>query len=103
LFCLYLLALVPVLAAASDKSIRWYVLAPLVMYLLAVVSQTLISIRAAGALCALLAMPLLTVTHVSYGLGFLSGIFRPLERAATSDCMEVQLERVSCGSTGSPP
>ena len=95
LLCLYLLALFPILAGPFGNSIRWYASAPLVIYLLAMVGQTLISIRSAGAACAVLAMPLLVVTHLFYGVGFLSGIFRAPDRAAARTSPEVQLERVS--------
>jgi succinoglycan biosynthesis protein ExoA len=68
-------------------------LLPLAMYALAVLAQTAYSAATKCPLHALLAMPLLTVTHIFYGLGFWRGLFtRPQPKSAVAS--EVTLERV---------
>jgi cellulose synthase/poly-beta-1,6-N-acetylglucosamine synthase-like glycosyltransferase len=83
LFCLYLL-LLPVLGKIG--------LIPLAIYATAVLGQTAFSAMTQGPAKALLAMPLLTVTHIFYGLGFWRGLFTRL-RPKTAVASEVSLER----------
>ena len=83
LFCAYLLTW-PLLGKAG--------LLPLALYAVAVLAQTAWSAITKSALHAVLAMPLLTVTHIFYGLGFWRGLFtRPQPKSALSS--EVTLER----------
>jgi len=83
LFCLYLL-LCPWFGTLG--------LAPLAAYALAVLGQTAYSAVTKNAVHAMLAMPLLTLTHIAYGLGFWRGLFtRP--RPKTPADSEVTLER----------
>lgn len=84
LFCLYLL-LWPILGLIG--------LVPLALYAVAVFGQTGYSIVRKGPLKALLAMPLLTLTHICYGLGFWRGLFTRL-RPKTAIASEVSLERL---------
>ena len=83
LFCLYLLVW-PWLGAVG--------LLPLALYALTVLAQTAYSTATGNVLHALLAMPLLTITHIFYGLGFWRGLFTRL-RPKTAVASEVSLER----------
>ena len=84
LFCLYLV-LGPLLGKVG--------LMPLAVYAVAVMAQTFYSCATRNPLYALLAMPLITVSHIFYGLGFWRGLFtRP--RPKTAIASEVSLERV---------
>jgi succinoglycan biosynthesis protein ExoA len=87
LFCLYLI-LGPLLGEFG--------LMPLAAYALAVLAQTVYSAAAQNPIYALLAMPLITVTHIFYGLGFWRGLFtRP--RPKTAIASEVSLEWYESG------
>jgi len=82
-FCLYLLFL-PVIGTAG--------LGPLALYAVAVLGQTAHSLVTKHPLHALLAMPLITLTHIFYGLGFWRGLYtRPRPKSAAAS--EVTLER----------
>ena len=83
LFCAYLVAC-PFLGTAG--------LVPLAGYALAIVSQTLYSAVTRSPVHAFMAMPLLTITHIFYGLGFWRGLFTRL-RPRTAIDSEVSLER----------
>jgi hypothetical protein len=69
-------------------------LAPLALYAVAVLGQTAASIPAHGFDRALMAMPLLVVSHVFYGLGFWRGLFTKLKPPGQKSNVEVILERV---------
>ena len=73
LFCVYLLAL-PLLALLGKFAIL-----PLVGYALAVVVQMLALIPMGGVGKALVAMPLVVLTHLLYGCGFWRGLFTKLK------------------------
>lgn len=83
LFCAYLV-LCPLLGMLG--------LVPLVAYAVAIIAQTLYSAAMHNPLYALFAMPLLTITHIFYGLGFWRGLFTRL-RPKTAVDSEVSLER----------
>jgi len=83
LFCAYLVAC-PFLGTAG--------LVPLAGYALAIVAQTLYSAVTRSPVHAFMAMPLLTITHIFYGLGFWRGLFTRL-RPRTAIDSEVSLER----------
>ena len=70
-------------------------LAPLAVYLFAVLVQTVASIAKHGAIRSLLAMPLVTLTHVFYGIGFWRGLFTKLKTGSTGPRVEVSLEKVT--------
>src|SRR5205085_2858401 len=98
LFCLYLVALAvfelfP--AGAAWRSCKLGASAPLAVYALAVILQTLASIPSAGIVRSLLAMPLLVASHIFYGLGFWRGLFTRLHHGADRPKFEVVLEKVS--------
>ena len=84
LFCLYL-ALLPFLGNIG--------LVPLSAYALVVLAQTLYSAATMNPVHAFLAMPLITLTHIFYGLGFWRGLFTRL-RPKTAEDSQVSLERV---------
>ncbi len=76
LFCLYLLAL-PFLIAAfiSMKTALLLVLLPLILYLLVLAGQTINVAAQSNPGLAILAMPLMVLTNLLYGLGFWRGLF----------------------------
>ncbi|HKW29870.1 MAG TPA: hypothetical protein VJT54_11070, partial [Verrucomicrobiae bacterium] len=75
-FCLYLLAL-PFLIAAfiSMKTALLLVLLPLILYLLVLAGQTINVAAQSNPGLAMLAMPLMVLTNLLYGLGFWRGLF----------------------------
>jgi len=87
LFCAYLV-LAPVLAAV----IGWVAFAPLGVYLLVVLLQTLASMVTKGFLRSALAMPLLIASHIFYGLGFWRGMMTKLKAPADRLVTEVKLD-----------
>jgi glycosyltransferase involved in cell wall biosynthesis len=76
LFCLYLLALPFVLAAFfSVKAVALLSLLPLALYLLVVLGQTICVAARSNLALAALALPLMILTNLLYGLGFWRGLF----------------------------
>ena len=97
LFCLYLLALVvfeAFVAGGSRTSFGRWAAAPLGIYGLAIVLQTVASMSRRGVGRSLLAVPLLVATHVLYGLGFWRGLFTALRRPADQPAPAVTLETI---------
>lgn len=86
LFCMYLVA-APFFGVLG--------LVPLAFYALAVLGQTLASAASKGLGKALLAMPLVVLTHICYGIGFWRGLFTKVERGKKNTNIEVTLEKVS--------
>src|SRR5262245_43531731 len=89
LFCLYLVA--------AFTLAFWFgpvVFAPLALYVLAIALQTVASMPSKGFARALLASPLLVVSHVLYGLGFWRGLFTKLKAPGEKPSTEVKLETV---------
>lgn len=93
LFCLYLAGLMAVPFLDWPRQLCWLAVAPLLVYLLAVLGQTVISMRTAGAVRAWLALPLLAASHIFYGLGFWLGLFTTLKKPGHAERPEVILER----------
>lgn len=98
-FCLYLvllplLAVFPTLNLTPNPNLKLLSLAPLALYALAIVAQTLASTPGKGILRSLAAAPLLVLTHVLYGLGFWRGLFTTLKSSAQNAVAQVELERV---------
>jgi GT2 family glycosyltransferase len=91
LFCLYLLAL----AGLAFTPLRRWALVPLGLYAIAVAGQTLCSAAAHGPIRALLAAPLVVLTHVGYGIGFWRGLFTSLSASPARTAVEVTLEHVA--------
>ncbi|HEY2952843.1 MAG TPA: glycosyltransferase [Verrucomicrobiae bacterium] len=98
LFCLYLVLLpllfvVPFNGRANAAPLL--VGLPLGLYALVVVAQTIVSILSKGVLRSLLALPLVMITHVFYGLGFWWGLFTRLRGPTDQPPTEVVLETIS--------
>lgn len=85
LFCLYLV-LAPFFGLLG--------LVPLGFYALAVVGQTLASASSKGIGQALLALPLVVLTHICYGLGFWRGLFTRVQSGQQNTSFEVALEKI---------
>ena len=85
-FCLYLLI---------GPWFGWIGLLPLAAYLLAVIGQTIASMKTYGIVKSLLALPLVILTHVFYGFGFWRGLFTKLKGAQAKPPVEVSVERIS--------
>ena len=68
---------------------------PLVFYTLAVILQALVLTRTGKVRHAILAMPLIFLTHVLYGFGFWRGLFTRLKSPAERPSMEVVLEKIN--------
>ncbi len=97
LFCLYLALLAALEIFGGDKIspvVKSVAALPLGFYLLAILGQTVVSIFSAGFVRALLAMPLLAVSHVFYGIGFWLGLFTKLKTGGSQPRPEVVLEKI---------
>ena len=86
LFCLYLL-IAPWLGRMG--------LIPLGFYFVAVTAQTFVSMLRKDFLEGLLALPLIVLTHLGYGLGFWRGLFTRLKKSGDTPVTEVALEQVA--------
>ena len=95
LFCLYLAALVVTSCLCVSGSLRLVAALPLIIYFVAVIVQTLASMRNAGAIRAVLALPLLVASHLFYGLGFWRGLFTKLSPGGNRASSEVVLETIA--------
>ena len=85
LFCLYLLAL-PFLGCVG--------LAPLALYILAVLAQTLASMPHGGVVRSVFAAPLMVLSHLIYGIGFWRGLFTKLKPPGERSDVPVKVERI---------
>ncbi len=94
LFCLYLAALAVVNFMSVSNSLRLIFAAPLLIYFVATILQTLASMKNAGVMRAVLAWPLLVASHIFYGLGFWRGLFTKLDANANKVRTEVILETI---------
>jgi hypothetical protein len=98
-FCVYLavLALVLALRGAVSFPVRFVdvLLLPLAFYGLAVFGQGLALLPAGGPCRSALALPLIVLTHVLYGLGFWRGLFTHLKPPEHHSPAQVQLETYS--------
>ncbi|HOC57958.1 MAG TPA: glycosyltransferase [Verrucomicrobiota bacterium] len=91
LFCLYLLALLPLLTLTPlGKSC----LLPLAFYILAVLAQG-VSLAAGGQVWqSIAAIPLIVLTHLLYGFGFWRGLFTRLKPPGQPAPTEVKVETI---------
>lgn len=91
LFCLYLLALLPLLTLTPlGKSC----LLPLAFYILAVLAQG-VSLAAGGQVWqSIAAIPLIVLTHLLYGFGFWGGLFTRLKPPGQPAPTEVKVEMI---------
>lgn len=88
LFCVYLCSLV-----ALPWAGKW-LLAPLGVYLLALVAQGLALMRQGGVVNGFAASSLVALTHVLYGVGFWQGLFTRLSPPERRSSVPVTLEKV---------
>ncbi|HLP78107.1 MAG TPA: glycosyltransferase [Candidatus Paceibacterota bacterium] len=100
LFCVYLAGLLAFAVWPVGESLarfKCWAAAPLGVYGLAIVLQTLASFPVHGFLRSLLAMPLLVASHIFYGLGFWRGLFTKLNTGKDENRprIEVVLETVT--------
>ena len=95
LFCLYLAALAAVNCLSIGSLLRLIIAAPLLIYFVATILQTLASMQNAGVVRALLALPLLVASHIYYGLGFWRGLFTKLNSNGDKPQTEVVLETLT--------
>jgi succinoglycan biosynthesis protein ExoA len=89
LFCVYLASLagaLPIFGAIT--------LAPLALYALAVILQTLALLPLGGLGKSFAALPFIVLTHVLYGLGFWRGLFTRLKTGHNRPAIPVVLENI---------
>ena len=91
LFCLYLLALVFLLALTPIARVC---LVPLAFYALAVLAQAVVLAAGGRVLQSLAAIPLILLTHILYGVGFWRGLVTPLRPPGQHPPGQVLLETV---------
>jgi succinoglycan biosynthesis protein ExoA len=95
LFCLYLIVLPFVLAAfCSMKLVVLLVLLPLALYLLVVLGQTIAVAARSNLALAVLALPLMILTNVLYGLGFWRGLFIKIPPPPPAPEKDIRFETV---------
>jgi cellulose synthase/poly-beta-1,6-N-acetylglucosamine synthase-like glycosyltransferase len=92
LFCLYLLALLPLVVLTAIGKL-WLV--PLGLYALAVLAQGLVLAADGHVLRSLAAIPLIVLTHILYGLGFWRGLFTTLRLKGQQPPPQVVLETIT--------
>jgi glycosyltransferase involved in cell wall biosynthesis len=90
LFCIYLVALMVLLPWLGSVAG-----APLELYALAVVGQTLVLLPLGGLKKSLAALPFIVLTHVLYGLGFWRGLFTKLKTDDDRPKTTVTLDEVT--------
>ena len=94
LFCLYLVGLATAGLIHLPHNAFLVIAAPLLLYLGAVLLQTMASVPAHGFIRAVLALPLLFASHIFYGFGFWKGLFTTLQPAGNRPRTEVVLENI---------
>jgi hypothetical protein len=95
LFCLYLALLAIVQVIAFGRPWANWAAAPLAVYFLAIVLQTLASIPRFGVMRSIAAMPLVVLSHVVYGAGIWKGLFTNLKKPPVQSAGTVGIERVA--------
>jgi cellulose synthase/poly-beta-1,6-N-acetylglucosamine synthase-like glycosyltransferase len=93
LFCVYLLALVILFVSGHTTMLPW-LLIPLFFYGFALLGQAAVLAGQGGLLESVLAIPLMFLTHLLYGVGFWRGLFTPL-KPAEREKIPVTIERIS--------
>jgi hypothetical protein len=93
-FFIYLVALpfVPFIPGLQNFAVL--ALLPLALYLLAVVVQTAFIASRSGILLALYSLPLLIITTLLYGFGFLWGLIKPIPAPPPAPESDIRFERV---------
>ena len=107
LFCIYLAIVAAIWISAPWlpwlATLRAYTLIPLVIYALVVLGQVPALVRRGGLAHSVAALPLIVLSHVLYGAGFLRGLitkFKPVEHGKIH--AQVMLETVSVKSNEAP-
>ncbi len=98
LFLVYLLTLPVLWSVNSPLESIWFLRlyhAPLVLYLVALMLQTMALAPRGGIGRALGAMPLIILSHLLYGAGFWRGLSTKLHRASADDPTSITLESIS--------
>jgi hypothetical protein len=98
MFCVYLVLLALFLMLPLGNNLaefRLYAAAPLGLYVLAVLGQTIASTQVHGPVRSLQAAPLLVASHLLYGYGFWRGLFTKLKTGGQKTSVEVTLEKIS--------
>jgi hypothetical protein len=72
----------------------WAVAVPGLLYIAAVLAQTLASTFTHGLFKSLVALPLVILSHIFYGLGFWRGLFTNLNQDKSRPVTEVSLETI---------
>jgi succinoglycan biosynthesis protein ExoA len=91
-FCLYLLA--ALICVATRVVPEWLGLAPLGLYLLAVVIQGVALMFRTNLMSGLRALPLLALTNILYGAGVLRGLFSKIAHVKPGGATDIRLETV---------
>ncbi len=95
LFCLYLLVLPYLLAFfVSKQAVVLVSLLPLALYLLVVLGQTICVAARSNPGLAILAMPLMVLTNILYGLGFWRGLFIKIPPPPAAAEKDIRFETV---------
>lgn len=92
LFCVYLIALAPLLFLLGPQ---WWVLILLEIYGATLVLQTAALVPTGGIFRSLCALPMIALTHILYGLGFWRGLFTSLKPSPDRPKAEVALEEIT--------
>ena len=87
-FCAYL-AMIPLL----HHWLNGFALAPLAVYVVALLLQCLASSLAFGPVRAACAAPLVALTHILYGLGFWRGLFTQPQKPKPQIAAEISIQR----------
>jgi hypothetical protein len=90
-FCLYLLA---ELILVPARVLPLWTLAPLALYLAAVLVQTMAVMARTSFISGLRALPLLALTNILYGAGVLRGLFTRIARVKPGAARDIRLETV---------
>lgn len=93
LFCIYLV-LLPLLFLLAPPVVARWALVPLGLYALALIVQAIALIGMGGVVKSIAAIPLMVLTHLLYGLGFLRALVTPIKRAAERPKVQVVMEIV---------
>jgi hypothetical protein len=92
LFLIYVV-LLPLLFFLPTSLVKWGLL-PLALYGLALVAQTIALMGQGGFSKSIAAIPLMVLTHVLYGFGFLRALVKPIKSPEARPKVEVVLENV---------
>jgi cellulose synthase/poly-beta-1,6-N-acetylglucosamine synthase-like glycosyltransferase len=94
LLCLYIM-LLAILWTIASHNIAFYASIPFLIYILALLFQTAYSILKFGFVKSLISMPLLMITNICYGLGFIKGLFTKPSPPQKPVIETITIERVS--------